>query len=414
MPGDKHADVMVAGGLLERIKASRVNLILMALGFAPLLGLFCVMSWGCPAYQFFPLAFAGAAALAWRALRAPFPQTTGPLDYETTRPQDHETAKLPNSQTPKLPNSEISSPSPSLVAPKSHGDGPVVLSRRSQTEADLSSSFPLSRFSAFRFWLRSSIFYPRPSPGPVVRSLLCSALLAFLLANYLWSPWLGYVAFLLGLVAILWSLGGKALVKSFVPAILILLTILPPPLNGDVTLTLWLRNVAVHTSSALLDWLQVTHAQDGNTLLLPNKTLLVEEACSGINSFILCNSLCLFWGLWQRRSPLWFVFALSATSLFVVLGNIIRITAGASAYYFRHWDLLSGRPHEIFGLILLIGYCVLILSFDQWLLFLTTSTRTPSASPNVGVPVGVPAGVPVGVQASACPGKERIGGQAKA
>ena len=54
--------------LLARIKASRVSLGLAALGFAPLLGLFFIASWDRPAYQFFPLALAGAAALAWRAL----------------------------------------------------------------------------------------------------------------------------------------------------------------------------------------------------------------------------------------------------------------------------------------------------------------------------------------------------------
>ena len=326
--------------LLARIKASRVSLGLAALGFAPLLGLFFIASWDRPAYQFFPLALAGAAALAWRAL--------------------------------------------SLAQPKADDRRSMIDGGRSKlggTEGSQSSAIlhPPSSILASAPGAPSSILSPLP--------LLFAA--SFLAANALWSPWLGFVAFLLGLATLLWSLGGKPLLKACVPAFLILLTILPPPLNGDVTLTVWLRTVAVHTSSVLLDWMQVTHAQDGNTLLLPGKTLLVEEACSGINSFILCNALCLFWGLWQRRSPWWFVFALPATSLFVVQGNIIRITAGAAAYYFRHWDLLSGRPHEILGLVLLIGYCLLIWSFDQCLLFLTSSRHSkPSGlaapKPSVG------------------------------
>jgi len=101
---------------------------------------------------------------------------------------------------------------------------------------------------------------------------------------------------------------------------------------------------AVNTSSALLDWLRVTHVLEGNTLLLPGKTLLVEEACSGINSFILCNAFCLFWILWQRRTLGWLWLAMPATSLFVVLGNVIRITAGTAAYYYWQVNLLSGWP----------------------------------------------------------------------
>ena len=331
-----HNHVIIEDSALARIKASRVSLTLMALGMAPLLWLFCVMSWGRPAYQFFPLALAGAAVLGWRALK------------------------------------QASSSSAPLPSPAVSGQSSVV--RGPNTE------------------VRSP-----ESPWPA-RSLGLAAGLLFLLANALWSPWLGFVAFLLGLAAVLWSLGGKALVQAFVPVMLILLTILPPPLNGEVTLTLWLRSVAVNTSNSLLDWLQVTHAQDGNTLLLPGKTLLVEEACSGINSFILCNALCLFWGLWQRRSPWWFVFALPATSLFVVLGNIIRITAGAAAFYFRHVDLLSGRPHEIFGLVLLLGYCVLILSFDQCLVFLMYSSHSEpdTAAPQSRAADGQPAALPTG------------------
>jgi len=348
-----------SSSLLARLKANRVSLILAALGLAPLLGLFFVASWDRPAYQFFPLALAGAAALAWRALR------------EGGIPDDKTTDYRPPTAAPE-------------AAPQKIEDG-------------------TSKMAGAAVAPLSSIIYP---PSSINYPVALAFAAAFLAANALWSPWLGFVAFLLGLIALVWTLGGKTLLKAFVPAILILLTILPPPLNGDVTLTVWLRTVAVHTSSVLLDWLQVTHAQDGNTLLLPGKTLLVEEACSGINSFILCNALCLFWGLWQRRSILWFVFALPATSLFVVQGNILRITAGAAAYYFRHWDLLSGRPHEILGLVLLIGYCVLIWSFDQCLVFLTHSGHSRSAAG----PVGAPQKIEVGGQRTEDGGRRTVDG----
>ncbi len=284
------------GSLTRRIKANWQILMLAALGFAPMVGLFFVMSWGRPSYQFFPMAIIAAAMLAWRALETPI-----------------------------------------------------------TTEA--SGSLKVSR------WL----------------GLTTMAL--FLAACFLWSPWLGYAAFLAGVVAAVWSLGGLALLKRLGPAIIMLLTILPPPLNGDQTLTVWLRHIAVSTSSALLDWLQVIHAQDGNTLLLPGKTLLVEEACSGINSFILCNAFCLFWGLWQNRPLLWWLLAMLATSCFVVLGNILRITIGAAAYYYRHVDLLSGWKHETLGLVLLLGYAGLILSWDQLLVFLTDSGQRSDQVP---------------------------------
>jgi len=61
-------------------------------------------------------------------------------------------------------------------------------------------------------------------------------------ANILWSPWLGYIAFFLGMAAALWGWRQTA-VEAFGPAGLMLLVILPPPLGWDQTLILWLRSV---------------------------------------------------------------------------------------------------------------------------------------------------------------------------
>ena len=212
----------------------------------------------------------------------------------------------------------------------------------------------------------------------VSRALVLTTGAVWLWANYHWSPWLGFIAFLLGLTAILWGLGGWPLCRAFVPVILMLLAILPPPFKWDQSLTLWLRSVAVHTSCGLLDWLRITFVQDGNTIQLPGKVLFVEEACSGINSFVLCNAFCLFWLLWRRRPLWWLLPSLPATSLFVVLGNVIRITVCSLAFSRWHLDLLEGWRHETFGLVLLLGYCGLVMSVEQCLIFLTQAARPPA------------------------------------
>ena len=49
--------------------------------------------------------------------------------------------------------------------------------------------------------------------------------------------------------------------------------------------------MAVGASSALLDCLHVPHLMDGNTLQLLGKKLLVEEACSRVNSFVFMQRL---------------------------------------------------------------------------------------------------------------------------
>ena len=212
--------------------------------------------------------------------------------------------------------------------------------------------------------------HPVRGKSRMTTMLALAAGLVFLAGNILWSPWLGIFAGLLVLIFFAWSLGGGRALKVFLPGLLMLSSIIPPPLGGDEILTLWLRSMAVVTSSCLLDVLKVVHTLEGNTILLPGKSLLVVEACSGINSVLLGIALCLFWSLWQRRPPGWLLAALPLTCAFVWLGNVLRITTGAALYYYYQIDWLSGRAHEIFGLALILGYGALIWSLDQLLAFL--------------------------------------------
>ncbi|MCU0785980.1 MAG: exosortase U [Verrucomicrobia bacterium] len=215
---------------------------------------------------------------------------------------------------------------------------------------------------------------PRPlEPGsPLVNAVLLALSLVLLgAATVLWSPWLGSLAALSGLIAILWRIGGQRLFKSLFPALLLLATIIPPPLAIDVRTVQHLRALAVDWSSLLLDLLRVTHSLSGNVIELPGQKLLVDEACSGNNSLLITLASCLFYGLWRRR-PAWHIAVCLVSSLgFVLLGNLTRIVLGASLKFHYGVDILKGWPHELIGLVLFIGYVFLIMSMDQLLVFLS-------------------------------------------
>jgi exosortase len=269
---------------------TRVQAGLFALGFVPLLWAFFLNLWARPHYQFFPLALAGAAFLAWSRIKE---------------------------------------------APRPHEPG-------------------------------------APLPG----RLLWGASFGLLVgATLLWSPWLGSLAALAGLVAGIWTVGGRRLLRALVPALLLILAIIPPPLELDNWLADSLRGLAVNWSSHLLDIFGVTHYRSGNVIELPGKTLLVEEACSGINSLLITMSGCLFYMLWRRASVINTLLALLGSVSFVVLGNLVRITFGAWLKFHHNIDILSGWPHQAIGLLLFAGYMVLIFSLERFLYFLTRPSR---------------------------------------
>lgn len=234
--------------------------------------------------------------------------------------------------------------------------------------------FPLALIgTAFLAWTRLKDV-PRPFvPGDrrVTLLLLATSFLVLAAATGYWSPWLGSIAAMIGLAGMLWWQGGGKLLRAMVPALVVLLTIVPPPLAADTRLIQHMRVLAVNWSSRLLDLLGVTHALSGNVIELPGQQLLVDEACSGINSVLITLAGTLFYGLWRRRSAIHILICVVNALGFVLLGNLARITLGAWLKARHGIDVLSGTAHEVIGLILLGCYLVMILSTDQLLVYLT-------------------------------------------
>jgi exosortase len=285
--------------LKERLGLLRMSLFLCAFGLGPMLLAFFQDLWARPQYQFFPLALAAAALLAWQRINA-------------------------------------------------------------------QAVFPLPRR---RFW---------------AALWLGVSLASLALGVVFWLPVFGGPALLFCVMALAWLLGGRRLLAALAPSLLILL-ILTPPLGLESEVLRQLRRLAVRGSSTLLDYLRVLHSVEGNVIELPEKTLLVEEACSGINSLLLGMTFCVFYLFWHRRPALWLIVALPATFAFVILGNIVRITLGAALQFFANIDILSGHAHETAGLVLVATYILLICSLDQLLDFLT---RKPGRAGASGAPAG--------------------------
>lgn len=217
--------------------------------------------------------------------------------------------------------------------------------------------------------------------------VLGAAFCLLALGVLIWSPWIGAVSAYLFLVGLTWLLGGWALLKKMVPALVMVLTVIPPPMGLDAKFTLFLREIATHASSRLLDFLNVIHSVNGNVIELPQQALLVEEACSGINSVLFITAFTLFFLFWKRRSVWCFLICLPAALAFVVMGNILRITIGTWFRYHDGIDLLSGWRHEALGLVLVGGYTILVMSLEH-LLYWPPSAQTRATLSNLAPATG--------------------------
>lgn len=159
----------------------------------------------------------------------------------------------------------------------------------------------------------------------------------------------------LGIPALLastaWALGGWPLLRPLLLPLGFLALMVPPPrfvLFGLLfRLKLFVTNVAV-------DWLHrtgVTVVAEGNKVILPEHTLFVADACSGLTSVVTLLPLScivayfLTRGVWRRVLVVLSVFPLA------IGANIIRVVVTVHLVSWLGGEAAQGLLHESFGLV---------------------------------------------------------------
>ncbi len=218
--------------------------------------------------------------------------------------------------------------------------------------------------------------WPRESQRPFHRSLLSDGLLVagllFGLTNCLFiEPWLAAVSCFL-LTASLFartfdSHTGKSLVALSLP----LLVCIVPPKRGDMWIITRLQQISAQFTSQLLDVVGYGHHMPGTVVKAPGtEGFGIAEACSGVQSFFTLLFVAIVFSVWNRRP--WFrtsVLAISAV-FWAILMNTIRIFAIPIADRMLKLDLSTGVSHMFLGYTTLAIGVLLLLSTDQFLLFL--------------------------------------------
>lgn len=247
--------------------------------------------------------------------------------------------------------------------------------------------FPLAwAGTAALLWLRRDELQPRAARwanlGWVGIGVGTVALAA---AGVLNSSWMAMAAALPLAAGFAWLTGGWATLRAAAPAMVMFATTLRLPGTFDTDLIRELRTFAVAASSRILDRLGIIHVPWGNTLRVPGGDLLVDEACSGINSLVSIMAVVLFIGLLLRRPALHLIGLLAGSAAIVVLANVARVTIVTVAFARWKIDLLHGWRHDALGLALYVVSLALAASLDQLLLLLGSlipgrSARRASAS----------------------------------
>ena len=170
-----------------------------------------------------------------------------------------------------------------------------------------------------------------PGRPALVYPVLATSWALLGLAGLLHSDWLGGVAALAGVAALILAVGGVSLFRQLLPVWLFLWLAMPLPLGQDSLLVRALQPFTTEASSRLLDKAGVLHVREGNLITVPGKRLFVDESCSGIHSLYSGLACTAFLAIRFKRGTLHTILLLFGAVGCVVAANVGRSGPGCLA-----------------------------------------------------------------------------------
>ena len=223
--------------------------------------------------------------------------------------------------------------------------------------------------SAFMVWYkRGEIFGQEIRPRPVLGTLLILAGLMQLMVAWVGSEYFlqasSMIPVLIGLTLVFW---GTAVTRKMLVPILFLIFMIPLPAILWNQLAFPLALMASKIGASAVDMMGLPILREGNILYLPNVTLQVEEACSGLRSLttlFALSALIAYMSPLKRVSKL--IIFLAAVPIALV-GNIVRLIATAVLAKYFGSVVAEGFIHDFSGWLLFVFGLVFLMLLQSFL-----------------------------------------------
>lgn len=226
---------------------------------------------------------------------------------------------------------------------------------------DNSHGFMIVPLSLYFVWqkkesLRAAIIKPTWIAFPLV----LIPLFLYLLAQYAEIVTLASLSMILFIGASLFFLFGLQILKICFFPLFLLFFMVPVPAQFLAALTIPLQLFVTKMTVLIASSMGIPIIHDGNVISLPEHTLQVVQACSGLRSIMTLLTLGLviaYFGLKQNLlRTILFLLAIPI-ALFV---NILRVLLVVIALHYYNFDLAEGAIHTAFGTMI---FCLAVLLF---------------------------------------------------
>ena len=169
------------------------------------------------------------------------------------------------------------------------------------------------------------------------------------------------------LMGIAVSFGGRQLLRSVLFPLFLLFMTIPLPYIVNVLLTRKLQMISSELGAWLIELFNIPVFLEGNVIELENYTLLVEEACSGLNYLYSLVSIGVIWAYFFKAPRLHKVILVLSTIPIAVLMNGARVGMTGILVHTSGIEVAEGFMHEFEGLVVFLVTCLLLVPV-VWLL----------------------------------------------
>lgn len=241
----------------------------------------------------------------------------------------------------------------------------LALVKQWDTDPDMSHGFFVPVVAAYIVWRRRDELMAMPvEPNWWGLAVVAYGALQLWIGTLAVELFLTRTAFVITLIGAVWLLCGTKILRALAFPLFLCFFMVPIPAVIYNSVTFKLQLVASSLAERALDILSVPVLREGNVLVLPNQTLSVVEACSGIRSLLSLTFLSLVYGYFFETNRWIQATLFAATVPIAIVANGSRVTLTGVMTQIRP-ELAEGTFHEASGWVIFMVALAILILFHQ-------------------------------------------------
>ena len=221
---------------------------------------------------------------------------------------------------------------------------------------------------AWLLWRQAPDLSARAAPG---LSIITASMLVAALALYVFGRAYDFISletaglYGVGLSMLHGRFGVKPMLRNWFPLVYLGFAI-PPPIWFLDRITAPLKAFVSNAATEVLRLVDIPVAREGVTLFVAQYQLLVEDACSGMNSLVGLIAISLFYIYLMRGSSLWYAIFLTCLVIpIAICANILRVIVLILLTYFYGDAVAQGFLHFAAGMFLFASALLMVFAVDS-------------------------------------------------